>query len=348
MGGSFYFSSNGDLLLQYNSITNFPYKYLELADQVINRSDKINKLYSLEKEYKSTKTKTPEFIRKYINLSKEFDRNSDTAVEEYVSKLPIDSIYNKSIIRLVMEQGLPLNSRISQLIKNSNITLYDTIWKSLDNNKRVEINRKIISSTQSIAFRTKNENLAFQLSTFIRGTYGTDYKKGQFYSLKMLLSFYKLTNNSNKYFRISDNLIYDMMKVSNDTLKNWDKKEQQFSITSNSEIRRYSKVSCQYASELNSIAWNYYDMSTDLEDLAKALKWVKRALEINAEVCKPQNNDNSALLDTYAHLLYKMNQFDEAISWQKKAIEVRKNAGINSVSLENELEKMQKRSIKFL
>jgi tetratricopeptide (TPR) repeat protein len=87
-------------------------------------------------------------------------------------------------------------------------------------------------------------------------------------------------------------------------------------------------------------------MTTDLESLAKALKWTNRALVINSEVCKPQNKDNSVFLDTYAHLSYKMNQFEEAISWQKKAIDARKNAGLSSNMLEKELEKMQTRSIK--
>jgi len=344
--GSYYFNSNGDLLLQFNATTDFPYKYLELADQAMKRSGKINELFSLEKEYKSSKTKTPEFIRKYINLSKEFDRNVDAAVEEYISKLPIDSIYNKSIIRLVMEQGLPLNSRASKLIRVNSPTVYDSIWKTIDYNKRVEINRKVISSTQSNAIRTKDASLAMQLSTFIYRSYDTDYINGQFYSNRMLLNYYKSIHDTKQYLQSSTNYINSLINVSNETLFKWDLKEQQLSSSSNSEIRRYSKVSCDYAGQLNNIAWSYYEMTSDLEDLAKALKWVNRAIEINTEVCKPQNKDNSALLDTYAHLLYKMNQFDEAINWEKKAIESRKNAGFSSDMLEKELEKMQNRLFK--
>ena len=136
------------------------------------------------------------------------------------------------------------------------------------------------------------------------------------------------------------------MHVSNDTLMKWDIKEQQLSTSSNRAIKRYRKISSEYASQLNNIAWSYYEMTTDLENLAKALKWANRAIEINSEVCKPQNKDNSAYLDTYAHLLYKMNQFEEAINWEKKAIADRKNAGLNSYMFENELQKMQNRSIK--
>ena len=344
--GSYYFNSNGDLLLQYNATTDFAYKYLELADQAMKRSGKIKELFSLEKEYKSSKTKKPEFIREYINLSKEFDRNVDAAVEEYISKLPIDSIYNKSIIRLVMEQGLPLNSRASKLIRDNSPTVYDSIWKTIDYNKRVEINRKVISSTQSNAIRTKDASLAMQLSTFIYQSYDTDNIKGQFYSNRMLLNFYKSTKDTKQYLRSATNSIYSLMNVSNETLLKWDQNEQQLSALSNSGIRRYSKVSCEYAAQLNNIAWSYYEMTSDLEDLAKALKWVNRAIEINTEVCKPQNKDNSALLDTYAHLLYKMNQFDEALNWEKKAIEARKNAGFSPDMLDKELEKMQNRSMK--
>ena len=345
--GSFYFNSNGDLLLQFNGTTDFPYKYLELADLAIKRSGKMNELSSLEKEYKSTKTKTPEFIRKYINLSKEFDRNVDAAVEEYFGQLPIDSIYNKSIIRLILEQGLPLNSHASQLVRSNNSSHdIDSIWNTIEYDRRAEINRKSISSTEAIAIRAKDANLANKLSNFIANTYGKDFKKGKFYSNKMLLNFYKSIKDSTQYLRLSNNYIYSLMNVSNDTLMKWDIKEQQLSASSKGGIRIYSKLSCDYASQLNNIAWSYYEMTTDLESLAKALKWSNRALVINSEVCKPPNKDNSVFLDTYAHLFYKMNQFEEAISWQKKAIDARKNAGLSSNMLEKELEKMQTHSIK--
>ena len=344
--GSFYFNSNGDLLLQYNATTDFPYKYLELADKAIKRSGKLNELFSIEKEYKTMKTKTPEFIRKYIELSGEFDRNVDTAVEDYISKLPIDSIYNKNIISLVLKQGLPLSSRISQLIRSSiSQRDFDSIWNTIDYNKRVEINSKIIFLTESIAIRTKDEKLANVLAIFIRNTYNNDFFKSQFYANKMMLNYYKASKDFKQYLRLSNNNIFSLMNVSNDTLKKWDIKEQQPSASSNGGIRKYRKVSCEYASQLNNIAWSYYEMTTDLEDLAKALKWVNRALEINSEVCKPKDNDNSALLDTKAHLLYKMNQFEEAIIWENKAIDARKNAGYSSDMLEKELGKMQDRSL---
>lgn len=307
----------------------------------------MNELSSLEKEYKSTKTKTPELIRKYINLSKEFDRNADYAVEEYFGQLPIDSIYNKSIIRLILEQGLPLNSHASQLVRSNNSSHdIDSIWNTLAYNMRVEINRKTISSTEAIAIRTKDAILANKLSNFIANSYSRDFKKGNFYSIKMLLNFYKSIKDSTQYLRLSNNYIYSLMNVSNDTLIKWDLKEQQLSAPSNGGVGRYSKLSCEYASQLNNIAWSYYEMTTDLESLAKALKWANRALVINTEVCKPLNKDNSVFLDTYAHLVYKMNQFEEAISWEKKAIDARKNAGLSSNMLEKELEKMQTRSIK--
>jgi tetratricopeptide (TPR) repeat protein len=271
----------------------------------------------------------------------------DFAVEDYFRQLPIDSIYNKSIIRLILEQGLSLSTHASQLIYNNSSQDIDSVWNTIDYGKRVDINRRVIALTESIAIRTKNENLASQLSIFIRKTYGNDFHKAYFYSNRILLNFYKSIKDSKQYLSLSNNWIYSLMNVSNDTLAKWDIKEQQFSASSNSEVKRYRKVSCEYASQLNNIAWSYYEMVTDLEDLAKALKWQKRALEINSEVCKPKNNDNSAFLDTYAHLLYKMNQFDEAISWEKKAIEARKNAGYNSNQLEQELEKMQSRTIKL-
>ena len=63
---------------------------------------------------------------------------------------------------------------------------------------------------------------------------------------------------------------------------------------------------------LNNNAWTAFEKSTDKKVLQDALNWSKRSLEIAP--------DNSMILDTYANLLYKLGQNEEAIKYEELAL----------------------------
>jgi len=74
------------------------------------------------------------------------------------------------------------------------------------------------------------------------------------------------------------------------------------------------------ASALNSFAWNYYTQYEEKEQLAQALKWIERSIELKA------GYDNT---DTYAALLYKLGKYEEALKQAKIAIELAKKEEID-------------------
>lgn len=67
--------------------------------------------------------------------------------------------------------------------------------------------------------------------------------------------------------------------------------------------------------DLNSLAWNYYLNKEDPADLAKALTWVQRSIDLD------KNYHNT---DTYAALLYKTGAYTQALKAAKEAIEIGK------------------------
>ena len=74
---------------------------------------------------------------------------------------------------------------------------------------------------------------------------------------------------------------------------NYDKNASQY-------VKKYASKS---AAELNDIAWNYYMVIHDPDQLQKATKWAYTAL----------NMDNKYTYNlTYAWLLYKLNNYKEA------------------------------------
>ncbi|TRZ43159.1 hypothetical protein [Robertkochia solimangrovi] len=68
-------------------------------------------------------------------------------------------------------------------------------------------------------------------------------------------------------------------------------------------------------SDLNSLAWNYYQNETDSEQLNKALSWAKRSIELD------KNYHNT---DTYAALLFKTGEYTQALKIAKEAIDIAK------------------------
>jgi hypothetical protein len=67
-------------------------------------------------------------------------------------------------------------------------------------------------------------------------------------------------------------------------------------------------------SDINRIAWFLFLYSTDPDALKVALRWSKRSVDM-----APDNCDN---IDTYANLLYKTGDFQNALQFQRKAIDL--------------------------
>lgn len=65
---------------------------------------------------------------------------------------------------------------------------------------------------------------------------------------------------------------------------------------------------------LNNLAWGIFERSSDPEQLEAAIAWMKRALD------EEKGPVHTAIIDTYANLLYKVGRVDEAITWQEKAL----------------------------
>lgn len=85
------------------------------------------------------------------------------------------------------------------------------------------------------------------------------------------------------------------------------------------------------ASELNNVAWTFYEHVEDKAHLEKAVDWAKHAVELN---------DSYNVNDTYAAVLYKFGNRTEAKAAAEKAIELAKKSGDNYKETETLLEKI--------
>lgn len=88
-------------------------------------------------------------------------------------------------------------------------------------------------------------------------------------------------------------------------IKDWDRYTENYDAF----IRKYTRVKDLML--LNNTAWEVFLKTSDKRALKRALAWSKEAIAEN----DPPN------IDTYANLLYKLGNKEEAIKWQQKAIE---------------------------
>lgn len=85
------------------------------------------------------------------------------------------------------------------------------------------------------------------------------------------------------------------------------------------------------ARALNSVSWTIYEKVDNPDAIAQAEKWAARAVELEPD---------HTIIDTQAHLLYKMGNTEEALKLEKLALEKAKEAGDDTEDYEAFIEEM--------
>jgi tetratricopeptide (TPR) repeat protein len=83
------------------------------------------------------------------------------------------------------------------------------------------------------------------------------------------------------------------------------------------------------ADELNNFAWTVFENCKDLACVKEALEWSKKSFD---------GNNNPMFIDTYANILYKLGNKQEAIKWEEKALALSNN----DKEIQTTLDKMKK------
>jgi hypothetical protein len=232
-------------------------------------------------------------------------------------------------------------------------------WYRMPLTERVKINNRIKSKSLDKAIAEKDINYVYQVAGMAQRTYDNNYEEGQKAYQQMLLDYYKGINDTSNYLK---NVVqfYDKfyMTVSPEKIKQEDSIQLKKTLSSTPtdsvitksdstafRYRIYRKpVTFQpkaqfYAIALNNGAWTIYTYTNNITYITKALVWAKQALNFY---------ETPEIMDTYGRLLYKTNNKEEAIIWEKKAIEKRKEQKYSTSEYEKTLEMMQNNSKKLL
>ncbi|MEO7045657.1 MAG: hypothetical protein ABI091_10160, partial [Ferruginibacter sp.] len=344
-----FLDSKGGILFSDIAILSQARQLLELADKAIN-SAKEKSLVDFDNEYNAGNISTI-FLKEYImRREKSGIRNNADIIEKYVTSLKVSAFNNYDEVLFILKAGPYADSNAFKLA-HLNKKLIDSLFKAEPLSTRMAINNATIANTMASAIANKDLKRATAAADFTRGTWGRDYNEAKkSWSLKML-QYYSGINDTMNYLQNAKNY-YDQyyMHISVDSIKKKDSlnyldarnKAMENAKLNSPDSTKSLSYSFSYAknveaTELNNVAWYFYKAANNNDYLLKAMLWSKRSIELSP--------DNPVFYDTYAHLLYKLELYDEAESMQRKAIEYAKSSKKEFKTYQDELEKIKHRTL---
>jgi tetratricopeptide (TPR) repeat protein len=354
---SLYVDPDGNILHVNNGSTSNSYVYEKGAELALSRKGR-KQLSDYDKEYKNGERGIT-FLKEYIIKKREASMAVDELLDEYVASLPADSLNNFQTVKAIYEFAPSLDSKAYKtVVTQTPRLLIDSIYNTAPFNDRKLLNDGIIENSIRIAVRNRDENLARTVAAFTRDSHGGDHSKGETAYAKTITRYYYQIRDRQRYFEHAVNLMESKyMPLTIDSLNAMDdaafmaqrtfmevkpKKPQQGIMVRSFAIAPPSQF---IAKDLNEHAYHFYELTSDKDLLEKALAWSKKSMELSDDKGKrahgPFKLGDPNLIDTYAHILYKLGRKDEAVEWQTKAVEAQKVSGMAYESFEIRLNKMK-------
>lgn len=130
----------------------------------------------------------------------------------------------------------------------------------------------------------------------------------------------------NSDFKGRKRLEYDINSYEYRARKEWDN-------YFNYQMDNLQEFGWNNANSLNSIAWDCYEISENISHLEAALVWTERAIDLDSE--------SPHIWDTYAHLFYKLHDYEKAIETEKIALDMAKEQGLDVKDYESAIKKFK-------
>jgi len=339
-------------------------RYFSMIDNAL-KALKEKPLSELEREYAENKSDI-QLLKNLIDTRKKLGQNNNAElIEDYVKSLKIDDFNNYQTVLYILEAGPHTDGNAFKFAHN-NRKLIDSIYKKEPFAKRSAFNNFMINNTMNDAIKAKNIVKAQSAAAFTRGTWTNDYTKGAKAYDSQMMRYYLAVKDTTRYLQTAT-YHYDnyYMRIGADSIKKMEIAERKamekrgLPSTLNQNIVSKEKMdslmkakgasmitqsvvtvgptSSSYANELNNAAYKFYETGTkNINHLTKAMIWSRRSIELNPI---------SGYYDTLAHILYRLEYYEEAIKNQQLAIEKSKTENRDTKHLQEELKKMKARQI---
>jgi len=258
-------------------------QFIEVAKSAIAELNDPKPLAVWEKEY-AEKKNDPAFLLAFINKRSGMGVSGVNLVDEYLKLVPEKDRTSDAVAELYKKEGT--NMKVTSLAYKNLMTNRAVFSKKLAGTMD-EILLEGIMNTMRDAARAKNEALlspALLAYDQLSQNPPPAMQKEEIY-----MQYYLRTKDTEMYLKYAADFCNKLMKKG---LNSPDKND--------------------LCANLNSVAWKFFDLTSDVMKLQEALSWSKRSLEIAP--------GTAMYMDTYANLLYKLGRKDDAIATEEVAI----------------------------
>lgn len=356
-----FLDSKGQIISKDGHNSRDPEKYMDMANKALDRIAS-GKTISYYEQLDKAGTITADQLKEYITLREELDMFDNAALaDEYVNFLTIKSFDDYSTVLFVLKAGPYAYGKAFNLC-HTNKKITDSIFKQEPTLVRLDINNRVIANTRNEAVKKKDGGMAVQAASFASSTWGKNYPQAGKASTLNMMNYYRAVKDTTRYFSQAS-YYYDTyyMNISTDSAKkiqqkilddNFTKSIKASELVPNPNLPKNttlalvavhviqgSQENLEVASSLHSGAYEFYTLGThNPANLVKALLWCRRAIELQS------NNPN--YYDTMAHIMYRLNFYEEAVLNQNKAIELAADESKTEQDhLKDELAKMRTRKL---
>jgi thiol-disulfide isomerase/thioredoxin len=296
-------------------------KFIAESNNALSEINDTKPLFFWDKEYLQKKN-DPKFLLDYILKRAKREVSNVVLFDEYLKLIPQEMRVSPTIVELYKNDGaeLKVNSFAYKNLQTNSDKFVKMKFKYVYN-----ILLDGVRNTMLEAAKSKNEQL---LSTAILAFDQIPKNEINTYKEEIYIQYYKQTGETDKFVKTATKFCDDyLMKLNSDSIANKTKVSLQLferqlnsGVYANMDSLQLAKtktwytyrVSDKIGISLNENAWDVFEKVSDKKVLQNALRWSKRSLEIYP---------NSPLwLDTYANLLYKLGQKEEAIAKEEEAL----------------------------
>ena len=317
---SFVFVNPDGMPLCISNGATSPGRFIAISEQAMELKYNSETLSSLEKKYEAKKD-DPVLLRSYIRKRSGIGLSNASLFDKYLQLIPEESRTSETMLDLYYLEGK--NLRI-------NTPAYDNLKKNA-----AKINESLgnvdymlfcsIKNTVNDAALTKDEQaLATAMSAFDQfPEQARVMQKDELYMM-----YYDMTKDVDNYMKYAASYCKNyLLKISDAQIEKKNKESLQvvedlikagsLPISNEALITRTRNEatlaeSNKIGNELNRLSMEAFDKSTDKALLKSSLKWSKRSMEILP--------DEPRFIDTYAKLLYKLGNVNDALLMEDEAI----------------------------
>lgn len=328
-----FIKADGNLF--YNTIGAMEAKdFIAISNKALTEMNDPKPLAIWDKEY-AEKKGDAKFILDYMDKRSIVGMSNAMLFDEYLKLMPEEELTSEIIVKIYMKEGQQMN--VNSFAFENLLKYKDKYIGKLFGYVNVCLLAGVMNTIHDAAKLKDEQLLAAAMTAYDEIPKNSTLKQKD----EIYMEYYQRTDETDNYLKHATNFCSNyLMKITTDSI---DKKDRivaqmiekqinsgalaKLDSTQLTQLKEYTAHAerNRISQSLNDIAWQVFEKVSGLNALQDALLWSKRSLELTP--------NNALWLDTYANLLYKLGQKDEAVRKEEEVLSLadKKDKGYNGL-----------------